>query len=696
MSDAHPFLDPTFPIRWSRLRTGCVVPDIEEALRRADQKIDAVAGTDRGRLTFESTVLAIDEATEELAEAWTKVGHLDSVANSDALREAHNAVLPKVSEFFSKLPLNEGLWDLLKTYAQTDGAAALTGVRKRYLDETLNDFRAAGADLPADKKARLEEIGSELARATQKFSENVLDSTNAWEMVIGDEAELAGLPATARSAALESAKEKGIATDPEPHWRFTLQMPSYLPLMEHLDDGPIRKRAWQGNCTVGRGEYDNTDLVWKILALRHEKAALLGKEHFADTVLERRMAKSGEAALRFVDDLHSRIRAAFNREVIELQEFKAEHLRSKSTVLEPWDTTYWSEKRRKALYDFDDEILRPYFPLEGVIGGMFTIAETIFELAIKERPTVAGPVPDGSDAVEVWHPEVQFYDVSNRLGTHLGSFYADWHPREPKRGGAWMNAFITGSPPSGDRDRRPHLGLICGNMTRPVGDTPALLAHYEVETIFHEFGHLLHHLMGEVEIKALNGINVAWDFVELPSQIMENFCWNRESLDLFARHYQTGKPIPRSLYRKMIAARNYMSAVTTMRQLAFAKLDLELHMHHAHDSGRDLDELTAEILDGYEMPLATRPPTIARRFSHLFASPTGYGAGYYSYKWAEVLDADAFTRFQNEGVLNPTVGREFKEKILSRGNADDPAALFKDFMGRDPDITALLIRTGLA
>jgi oligopeptidase A len=659
-------------------------------------------------MSFKSVILDLDEATRELNETWGLVQHLDSLCNSPALREAHNAMLPEVSSFFAKIPLNEHLWDLLVTYSKTEDARQLSPVRQRALRECMEGFIEAGADLPADKKKRMEEIESELSQATQKYSENVLDSTNKWELLIEDPAKLKGLPQSAIAAARADAAVKGLGTEEKPVWRFTLKAPSMIPVLEYLDDAAIRRQVWEGTTSIGRTtEHDNTALVWKILRLRHEKAQIMEKANFADYILAHRMAKNGRSALNFIEDLHRRVRDAFQRETIELQEFRADALNKAADLFEPWELAFWSEKQRKAKYDFDEEELRPYFPLDKVLNGMFRLAEIVFDLRITAREvvyiepgkTAEGPAtstqPGKPGPVEVWHPQVKFYEVRNEKGTHIGSFYADWHPRDSKRGGAWMNYLKMGIPPNGDHDRRLHLGLICGNMSPPVGDKAALLTHDEVCTVFHEFGHLLHLLCGSVEVPSLNGTSVYWDFVELPSQLLENFCWERESLDLFARHHETGEAIPARLYKKMLAAKNYRSASDIIRQLSFGKLDLELHMKHATSEGADLDVLSRQILDGYLMALKTESPSMARRFGHLFSSPTGYAAGYYSYKWAEVLDADAFTRFQKEGVLNPAVGRDFRDKILSKGNSEDPAKLFHDFMGRDPDAKALLVRAGL-
>jgi len=699
---SRPFLDDTFNVRWSTLAPEAVEADITLALSRAEKALAGVVDQDRGRMTFESVMLDYEDALRELNEAWGLVTHLDSVCNSPALREAHNKMLPNVSAFFAKIPLDENLWDLVLTYSKTDEAKALTGVRRRCVDEALASFRQHGADLPPEKKKRLEEIEGELSQATQKYSEHVLDSTNAWELIIDDASLLDGLPAGALASAKADAEAKGLGTPEAPKYRITLKAPSLMPVMEHVHSDAIRKQCWEGNITVGRGgDHDNTELVWKILGLRHEKALMVGSANFADHILERRMAKNGKTALRFTEDLHVRIKDAFQREVIELQEYVADKQGAPVRLLEPWEMSYWGEKRRRELFDYDEEEVRPYFSVSGVLNGMFHLAERLFDVRIKELPTVfretGSPAAEGDGAaVEVWHPEVKFFEMRNADGVHMGSFYADWHPRDSKRGGAWMNYLKGGRQPTAEHDRRPHLGLICGNMTPPIGGKEALLTHDEVCTIFHEFGHLIHQLFGTVEIPSLNGVNVAWDFVELPSQLMENFCWSRESLDFFAKHHETGAPIPEALFKKMTAARNYMSAVSMMRQLSFGKLDLELHMNHADGNHADLDSLSRQLVKDYTIPTKTEPPSMIRRFGHLFSSPVGYAASYYSYKWAEVLDADAFTRFQTEGVLNPEVGRSLRDNILSKGNSEDPAILFRNFMGRDPDPEALLVRAGLA
>ncbi len=700
----NPFLDPSFAIRWSELTPDKVIPDLELALERAEKNLATIRALDPSAVTFANGVKAGQEALYELNEAWGRVNHLDSVRNSEELRAAYNAMLPKVTAFYTKIPLDQKLWSALQAFSETEEAKSLEGTDKRLFEEILADFREEGADLPKEKRERLEALSSELAQVTQKFAENVLDATNAWDLVIAEEERLAGLPEVARANARQAAIEKLGEKEGQTRWCFTLHVPSMGPLMQYLDDDSIRREVWEASNRVGReSERDNTDLIRKILGLRSEKAALLGKKDFADMVLSRRMAKNGTRADAFVSDLHDKTADAFQRENEELEAYKAGKTDQEPDLLEPWEVSYWVEKRKKDLFDFDDEELRPYFPIDSVLGGMFELVTRVFGLRMEERSTLFEGEPattlrcNEADPVDVWHPEVKFYDVFDAEDDrHMGSFYADWHPRGSKRGGAWMNSLRTGEPSVEDGPLSPHLGLMCGNLTPSSEGKPALLTHYEVETVFHEFGHLMHDLCGEVKHKSLNGTSVAWDFVELPSQIMENWCWERQSLDLFARHHETAEPIPEELFQKMLQARNYMAGNVMMRQLYQGKMDLELHRRFASEGYDDLDEALDLALEGYVAERKTKPPSIVRKFNHLFSGPVGYAAGYYSYKWAEVLDADAFTRFQKEGVMNEETGRSFRDCILSKGNSEPPEDLFRAFMGRDPNPQALLARSGLA
>ena len=480
-----PFLADKFQIAWSELKPENIVSDITEAIEIAQNQVDLISQPSSAgdELTFENTLISLESAYEALSRPWGLVSHLDSVSNSDQLREAYNAMLPKVSEFYSKVPLNSELWNRIKAYSETEEAKSLSGSRLRFLEETLSDFQNSGADLPSEDKSSLMQIESELAQKTQKYSENVLDSTNQWELIVDNEEDLAGLPENSKAAAFENAKSKDIGSEEDPKWRFTLQAPSFFPVLEHVDSDSIRKKVWEGTCSIGAsGDYDNSNLVWEILELRQKKAELLGKKNFADQVLQRRMAKSGATALEFVEDLHLRTKPFFDVETQDLEKYKAQVDGGESSAMEPWEIAYWSEKRRKAEYDFDDEELRPYFSMEKVIDGMFSIATKIFGIRINQ--------PENQP--EVWHEDVRFYEIHDEhSGAHLGSFYTDWFPRESKRSGAWMNYLRTGEPQA-DGTRSPHLGLMCGNMTPPVAGSPALLKHDEVETVFHEFGHLLH------------------------------------------------------------------------------------------------------------------------------------------------------------------------------------------------------------
>jgi oligopeptidase A len=667
---ANPLLEFQYQIPFDQVKPEHVEPAIDQLLAEAEKRLDEIIGCEAPR-TYANTMQPLDDFTDRLDYAMNVTRHLEGVATTPELRAAYNAVQPKVTAFYSSLPLNEGLWNAIKTYARTDEAKSLTGARARFLKKTIDNFRRHGAELDPAGKKRLQEIDIELAQLTTKFSENVLDATNAFDIVVTDESRLAGLPPTAVAAARQSAQSKGLEG-----WRFTLHQPSYIAVMTYLDDENIRRDLYNAyNTRSSGGAFDNRELIVRILRLRKEKATLLGYRDFADLVLEDRMAHKGDEAQAFLERLREKTQAHFERENRELAEFAGRPLNA-------WDIGYFAEKQRKALYDFDEEALRPYFPLDRVVAGMFEIFGRVFGIRVIEQP-----------GAPVWDPAVRYYVIEDESGAIIGGFYADWFPRENKRGGAWMDALITGLPAVDPK--QPHLGVICGNLNPPVGDTPALLTHREVETIFHEFGHLLHHTLSRVDVRSLAGTNVAWDFVELPSQIMENWCWERESLDLFARHYQTGAPIPEDLYTKMRRAKTFRAANAQMRQLGFGFIDLALHREYDPDRDGDPIAYSRRILEQFSpAPLPPDHAMIAS-FHHLFGSPVGYGAGYYSYKWAEVLDADAFTRFREAGVFSHDIGRAFRDRILAKGDSEDPAELYRTFMGRDPDPQALLERAGL-
>jgi len=681
----NPLLQIPLRVPFDRITPEHVEPAITRLLAEARAAIQRIVDVP-GPRTYANTLGALDSATEGLERAMTVVGHLESVVTTPELRAVYNAVQGPVAEFSAQIPLDSGLWEALRAYAATDDAKALTGARLRFLTKTLDDFRRHGAELPPEGKTRLAEIGVLLTTATTEFSQHVLDATNAVEMVLTDPAELEGLPPSAIAAARASAEARGL----EGH-RFTLQQPSYVAFMTYAARGDLRERLYRAaNICATPGPHDNRDLLAEILRLRHEQATLLGFRDFPDLVLHDRMARRGQTAREFVARLRDKVRVAFASENESLAEFRRELEGPDAPPLQPWDVGYYAEKQRQALYDVDDEALRPYFPAPAVLAGMFEVVQRLYGIRVT-------PVED----LPTWHPDVRAYAVDDEQGARLGYFYADLYPRDTKNAGAWMNGFITGAP-DGHGGFSPHLGLIVGNLTPPVGDAstlpgpaPALLKHDEVETLFHEFGHLLHHLLTRVEVRGLAGTSVAWDFVELPSQIMENWCWEREALDLFARHWQHGEALPEQLLAPMQRARNFRAANATMRQLGFAATDLELHTGAPPQDGDAVLARGREIMADYAATPLPDDFAMLARFTHLFAAPVAYAAGYYSYKWAEVLDADAFSRFKREGMLSRDAGQAFRATILSQGDSQEPADLFRAFMGRDPDPDALLARAGL-
>ena len=671
MDRENPLLLNPRSLPFDRVEASQIRPALDALIESARARIDGITALDAPR-TFANTMGALDTSTDDLDIAVSIVRHLEGVATTPELRDAWNEVQPAVIQFYSSIPLNEALWKAIKDYASTSDAASLTGVRKRFLDKTIESFHRHGADLSADGKQEFEAIDVELATVTTHFAQNVLDATVAWEYVITDEAQLAGLPESARAAARDSAAAKGIEG-----WRFTLQQPSYIAVMTYLDDAAVRERFYRAY--NARAAMNNAELIPRILDLRRRKAQLVGYADFADFATADRMAANGASAAAFVEGLRAKTESAFQRENAGLIEYRAAREGSPAPM-EPWDIAYWAEKMRAALYEFDEEDLRPYFSLNTVLEGLFTLCSRLFGIRVVL-----------SEGAPVWHESVRHYRIEDEDGLTLAYFHADWFPRETKRGGAWMDSFITGGPSAGGFT--PHAGFVCGNLTPPLPDRPSLLTHREVETIFHEFGHLLHHCLSRVEIRSLAGTNVAWDFVELPSQIMENWCWDRASLDLFARHYQTGEPLPEDLFAKMSRARTFRAANAQMRQLGFANLDLDLH--RSFDPSEPVVDRANRLLAAFTPAPLPAGYAMICSFTHLFADPAGYGAGYYSYKWAEVLDADAFTRFRREGLFNARTGCAFRESILEQGNSREPAELFRAFMGRDPDPSALIERLGL-
>ena len=687
----HPFLVEEQFIDWQTLTPDHIEADINYAIAESQKNIDAIAQLDPSELTFENTIIALDHSTDLLDYGWERVGHLDSVCNSDALRAEFNKMLPIVVEFESNIILNDALWARIKAFSESEAAKQLPPLEKRLLKRVVDSFRDSGADLPREQRERLKAISLELSQKSQKFSENCLDSRNAWEKYISDASELSGLPDTVLNILANDAKQHGKAG-----YRLSFQPPCFGPCMRYLDDADLRKELFEASLTIGRGgKYDNSQLVSDILRLRDEEARILGHKTFADLALKHRMAKNGARAMKFIEDLHDRTTKFFKRDLEEIRAFVREYTKDEHAELQPWDYSYYAEKNCRARFDFDDEELRPYFKMEDVVSGLFELVHRLYGIKILECKTFYSEDPNAetpSDTISVWHPDVKFYDVFDETGAYIGGFYADWYPRNSKRAGAWTNGLISGGNDKNGRWRHP-VGTICGSLTPSTETTPSLLTHREVETIFHEFGHLLHHLFGRVKYSGLNGTHVAWDFVELPSQIMENFCWERVSLDLFAKHYKTGEKLPDDLFNKMTAVRKYLSGADMMRQLCFAKLDLELHQNYPAYKDGDIEAKLENVLRSYRATYPRPVPTILLSFSHIFDG--GYAAGYYSYKWAEVLDADAFTKFSKAGVINEEVGHQFREKILSRGDSKDADILYHDFMGREPSLEPLLIRSGM-
>jgi len=663
---------------YSEIRPEHVEPAIDSILGDNRVAIEELLSRPAERLDWQTLVVGLDEMNARLGRAWSPVSHLNAVCNSPELRSAYEACLPKLSAYYTELGQNRALFEAYKALAEGPAAAGFEVAQKTILEHSLRDFRLSGIDLPPVEQQRFGAIQMKLAELGSRFSNQLLDATQAWTKHLTDETALAGLPDSAKGQMKQAAEAKGLDG-----WLITLEFPSYYAVMTYADDRALRQEVYTAYSTrasdqgPNAGQFDNGPVMEEILDLRQELAKLLGYASYAELSLATKMAESPEQVLGFLRDLAVRSKPFAEKDLAELRAFAAEQ---GLDDLKSWDTGYYAEKLRQSRYSLNQEELRAYFPIDKVLAGLFAVVQRLYGIEIVEL-----------EDFDAWHPEVRLFEIREH-GEHVGRFFFDLYARANKRGGAWMD---------GARDKRrdaegrlisPVANLVC-NFTPPVGERPALLTHDEVTTLFHEFGHGLHHLLTRVEHAGASGINgVAWDAVELPSQFMENWCWEPEGLALISGHYQTGEPLPQEKLERMLAAKNFQSGMMMVRQLEFSLFDFELHA--THGDGRSVLEVLEAIRDEVSVLRPPRENRFPNSFAHIFSG--GYAAGYYSYKWAEVLSSDAFSRFEEEGVFNAETGRAFREAILARGGSQEPMVLFVDFRGREPSIDALLRHLGLS
>lgn len=656
-----------------------VVPAVDYQLAHNRATISELLQT--GAPPSWATLQAIEDLDDTLNRVWSPISHLHSVADNEELRIVYNECLPKLSDYATEMGQNRALYEAYRTVAESEEFERLEPAQHKLIDNALRDFRLSGIDLEGDAKQRYRTIQQELSKLQTRFEENLLDATHAWRKHITDPEALRGLPDSALALAWQNAQREGLEG-----WLLTLDAPCYIPVMSYADNRELRREIYEAYVTRAsdrgpdQGKYDNSSAMEHILALRHEMAQLLGFETYAHYSLARKMAKSPQEVLDFLTDLAERSRPVAQAEYDELCSFAADQYGE--TNIEAWDVPYYGEKFRQARFNISQEDLRPYFPAPAVIEGLFTIVKRLYGVDIRQ-----------CEPPSVWHPDVSFYEILDDHGARRGAFYLDPYARPRKRGGAWMDECIVRKRTRTGIDN-PVAYLVC-NFAPPMDDKPSLLTHHEVLTLFHEFGHGLHHLLTCIDYSAVSGINgVPWDAVELPSQFMENWCWEREALDLFARHHESGAPIDEDLFNRMQAAKTFQSGMQMVRQLEFALFDFRLHLEYA---GHDTGSIQTLLEDVRRQVAVVRAPDFNRfqhSFSHIFAG--GYGAGYYSYKWAEVLSADAFSLFEERGLFDPETGRAFLQTILEQGGSRDPLDLFIEFRGRPPSIEPLLRHSGIA
>ena len=671
--------DSELPI-FSQIKPEHVQPAIEQLLADARAVIDHQLQSS-AEFSWDNLVEPIDAAEDRLHKAWSPVSHMNSVVNHDALRDAYNACLEKLSEYATETGQNRELYEAYHSIQQSSGFAALTEAQQKIINNALRDFHLSGIDLPAEQQARYKEISQQLSKLASQFEQNLMDATNSWHKVLSNAEELAGLPESALAQARQTAQAAG-----HEGWMISLQFPSYLAVMTYADNRALREEHYQAFATRASdqgpdaGKWDNSDIMEQILALRHEKAQLLGFGNYAEYSLATKMAESTQDVNDFLNNLAEKSHAQAQRDLDELQAFaKAEH---GLDDLQPWDISYYSEKMRQHFYQLSQEEVKSYFPVTKVLPGLFAIVEKLYGLQISQI-----------EHFDSWHPDVSFYQIVDKEGQPRGRFYLDLYARAKKRGGAWMDDCV-GRKRYANGMQYPVAYLVC-NFTPPTGDQPALLTHDEVETLFHEFGHGLHHMLTQVDYRGVSGINgVEWDAVELPSQFMENWCWDKQALALISGHYQTGEPLPEALYAKMLAAKNFQAGMMMVRQLEFSLFDFKIHESYQPGQGGRIYDILQEIRKRVAVVKVPAFNRFAHSFSHIFAG--GYAAGYYSYKWAEVLSADAFSLFEERGIFDRATGEAFLHSVLEQGGSQDAMTLFKNFRGREPNIDALLRHNGIA
>ncbi|MDD9179774.1 MULTISPECIES: oligopeptidase A [Aliivibrio] len=677
---SNPLLTFTDLPLFSQIKPEHIQPAVEQAIADCRAKIEEVLASDAAP-TWDSIIVPLAETDDRLSRIWSPVSHLNSVQNSEALREAYEACLPALSEYGTWVGQNKGLYEAYKSIKESESFATLSQAQKKTIVDELRDFELSGIGLPADQQKRYGDISKRTSELSSNFSNNVLDATMGWSKHITDEAELSGLPESAMAAAKAAAEAKELDG-----WLLTLEMPSYIPIMTYADNKPLRREIYEAFVTrasdrgPNAGKWDNTDLISEELQLRHEVSRLLGFASYSEKSLATKMAESPTQVLGFLNDLAAKAKPQGEREVEELKAFVKEEF--DIDELDLWDVTYYSEKLKQKLYQISDEELRPYFPESKAVSGLFEVLNRVFGMTVVER-----------EGVDVWHESVRFFDIFDSTNTLRGSFYLDLYAREHKRGGAWMDECRVRRITENGELQTPVAYLTC-NFSKPVGGKPALFTHDEVVTLFHEFGHGIHHMLTQIDVASVSGINgVPWDAVELPSQFLENWCYEEEALAFISGHYETGEPLPKEMLDKMLAAKNFQSAMFILRQLEFGMFDFTLHTNYDPDLGAKVLETLAEVKAKVAVLPSVEWNRFSHSFSHIFAG--GYGAGYYSYLWAEVLSADAFSRFEEEGIFNTETGQSFLNNILEMGGSEEPMELFKRFRGREPQVDAMLRHAGI-